>query len=347
MSDTSYPIFQHYGTNAERLAFTPSPPATGQPIYIWYETDTGDIYVYHTSWTQITSNSGYTIQPQGRLTITTGVPYPTSDVNNATTVYYTPARGSRVPIYDGSVWNITNFAELSQATTDNTKSPAAVANNSNYDVFVWNDAGTIRATRGPAWSSATSRGTGAGTTELELVNGIYVNKVNITNGPNAQRGTYVGTIRSDGGAAIDDSITRRMVYNEYNQVLTNLLRSDTTSHTYATNTVRYWNNDSTQILEFVIGILHSQVAIGYYRASLQPGVDNRTAQAGTGIDNGTAFVGIALGSAVAQVTDYGNAYPYNSGNIGLGYHFVSSVENAASGASVTLNNYSMALSIMM
>lgn len=50
MSDTTYNKFQHYGTNAERLAFTPSPPAATQPIYIWYETDTGLTYIYHTEW---------------------------------------------------------------------------------------------------------------------------------------------------------------------------------------------------------------------------------------------------------------------------------------------------------
>jgi hypothetical protein len=55
MSDTSYPVFQHYGTNAQRLAFTPAPPATGQPIYVWYETDTGDTYLYDTSWHLIAS----------------------------------------------------------------------------------------------------------------------------------------------------------------------------------------------------------------------------------------------------------------------------------------------------
>ena len=50
MSDTALPKYIHYGTNAERLAFVPAPPATGQPIYIWYETDTGDTYVYDTTW---------------------------------------------------------------------------------------------------------------------------------------------------------------------------------------------------------------------------------------------------------------------------------------------------------
>lgn len=50
MSDTSYPTFQHYGTNAQRLAFTPAPASGTQPIYIWYETDTGSTYLYDTSW---------------------------------------------------------------------------------------------------------------------------------------------------------------------------------------------------------------------------------------------------------------------------------------------------------
>lgn len=58
MSDTSYSVYQHYGTNAQRLAFTPSPPATGQPVYIWYETDTGDTYIYDTSWHAVTSGGG-------------------------------------------------------------------------------------------------------------------------------------------------------------------------------------------------------------------------------------------------------------------------------------------------
>ena len=58
MSDTTYERFQHYGTNAERLAFTPNPAAGIQPIYIWYETDTGDTYIYHTSWVLMGAGGG-------------------------------------------------------------------------------------------------------------------------------------------------------------------------------------------------------------------------------------------------------------------------------------------------
>src|SRR5207302_1105083 len=117
------------------------------------------------------------ISPQGRLTLASGTPVMTSDQAAKTTVYYSPYVGQFVPIYDGTRFIATDTGgELSQATTDTTKSPAAVAANSNYDVFVWNDAGTVRATRGSAWTSDTARGTGAGTTELQRLNGIWTNK---------------------------------------------------------------------------------------------------------------------------------------------------------------------------
>ena len=126
----------------------------------------------------------------------------------------------------------TATVELSQATTDTTKSPAAVANNSLYDMFVWNDSGTIRCTRGPAWTNATTRSAG---TALVLVNGIYLNNASITNGPAASRGTYVGTIASNGTATIDfvfGTITTNggagnlNIWNAYNRVLFNSFSGD-------------------------------------------------------------------------------------------------------------------------
>lgn len=50
MSDTTYEVFQHYGTAAQRAAFVPNPAAGIKPIYIWYETDTGNTYLYDTAW---------------------------------------------------------------------------------------------------------------------------------------------------------------------------------------------------------------------------------------------------------------------------------------------------------
>lgn len=60
MSDSAYQVFQRYGTAAERGAFVPDPPtvpAGTQPIYIWYETDTGNTYLYYTAWVLIAGSS--------------------------------------------------------------------------------------------------------------------------------------------------------------------------------------------------------------------------------------------------------------------------------------------------
>jgi hypothetical protein len=138
--------------------------------------------------------------PQGRLTLTSATPVLSATASGQTTVYYTPYLGNMLPIYDGSNMVMTATAEVSQATADTTKSPAAVAASSLYDIFVWNDSGTIRATRGPAWTNSTTRSAG---TALVRVNGVLLNNASITNGPAASRGTYVGTIASNASSTID------------------------------------------------------------------------------------------------------------------------------------------------
>lgn len=68
-SDFLYETYQHYGTNAERLEFTPNPPAITdvQPTYTWYETDTDALYLYDTTWHLITS--GVTPPPTSEPTL--------------------------------------------------------------------------------------------------------------------------------------------------------------------------------------------------------------------------------------------------------------------------------------
>lgn len=224
---------------------------------------------------QVAALLGIVGQPQGRLTLTTGTAVPTSDVASATTLYYTPAVGRFVPLWNAtsSVYVMTDTGgELSQTTTDTTKSPAAVTTNSNYDIFVWSDSGTIRATRGPAWSSQTVRGTGAGTTELLLQNGIYVNKNAITNGPGAGLGTYVGTVASDGSSQLNLTFgtsaagggpSLLTVWNAYNQVMMRAyVRDSTATWTYSTGSQRSLNNSTGNRVSFVSGLAqHSIFAV--------------------------------------------------------------------------------------
>jgi hypothetical protein len=219
-----------------------------------------------------------------------------SSVAAATTVYYTPALGNQIPIYDGTRFVPTTFAEVSQATTDTTKSPAAVTTNSNYDVFVWNDSGTVRATRGPAWSSSTARGTGAGTTELQLLNGIYTNKNAITNGPAANRGTYVGTIRSNGTSTIDYILGAQGtaavlgVWNNYNRVQVSTSVSDATaSWTYSTATIRQSRASAVNQVSFVSGLSEECLLASVNQAFGLAASVGATCQVGLALDSTTVF----------------------------------------------------------
>lgn len=59
MTDNLFSQYIHYGTAAQRAAFTPDPPAGGyNPLYIWFETDTGDTYGYDGSWNQLNTGTG-------------------------------------------------------------------------------------------------------------------------------------------------------------------------------------------------------------------------------------------------------------------------------------------------
>lgn len=223
--------------------------------------------------------------PGGRLTATTGVPVTTADVTNAATVYYTPAVHNGIERYDGGKWVSETFAELSQALADNTKSPAAAGNNANYDMFYWNDAGTKRCTRGPAWATDTARGAGAGTTELELFEGRYVNKNAVVNGPAARRGVYVGTIRTNGTATLDDSAVARFCWNAFNQMPRPLVSpaEPANSWTYSTNTWRQSNANAANQFKYVQGL--SLAAVKVKALSIAQSSDGTLSVAsGVGID---------------------------------------------------------------
>jgi hypothetical protein len=202
-----------------------------------------------------------TLNPQGRLSLVSGTPVMTATHSAQTTVYYTPYLGQQVPIWDGTRFVCKDTGgTLSQATTDTTKSPAAVANNSCYDVFVWNDSGTIRATRGPAWTNTTTRSAG---TALNQINGFQVNNVAITNGPTTNQGTYVGSFCSNGSASVDwiyggsgsGGVAASLnLWNYYNRVnITTTVVDTGSSYTYTSSTARECRASAGNQITFVSG----------------------------------------------------------------------------------------------
>ena len=274
--------------------------------------------------------------PQGRITIQTGVPVPVTDITGATTVYYAPFLGQQVPIYNGTSFIMTSTGgQLSQATSDSTKSPAAVTTNSNYDLFVWSDTGTIRCTRGPAWTSATARGTGAGTTELTLLQGFYVNANAITNGPGANLGTYVGTVHSDGSSQINDTVKLRHVWNVYNRRRRAMSLIETTdSWTYTTAPFRQANGSTANQFDIVRGLDEDAVTITAH-AGVSSSVGTPVST-GIGVDSTTVSSAQLMPFTQAQSARTDTLAQY-VGYPGLGRHLIQWLE--LSGASGTTTWY--------
>lgn len=274
----------------------------------------------------------------------TAEPVPGSTARTGkTVVYYTPYVGDQVPIYDGSAFQNTTFTELTNdltASSTGKAGPAAATTNSNYDLFVWDDSGTIRLTRGPLWTSDTSRGTGAGTTELQRINGLWTNKVAITNGPGINLGTYVGTIRTNGssqanwdpapGASAGGTEAKLHVFNAYNRVPLHGIAADSTSTwVYGTTTWRSMDNSTGNRVSYIDGLaeveLSSKLEVGA-NASGPIGVIgvNRDSTSGAPpiISQGQPS---SVNNTITDVADW---------SASIGYHYMQAMEYANS-ASVT------------
>lgn len=245
--------------------------------------------------------------PQGRLTLTTATPVMTAEAAAQTTIYYTPYVGSVVPLYDGSSWTNTQFTELSIAMA----ASANWAANSNFDLFVYNDAGTLRLVTGAAWTNDTTRAEA-----LVRTNGIWLNNASFTGRYGAastvsiaaSRATYVGTMRTTGstgtttwelgGAAAGGDPGKLFLWNCYNRVTVDVCVMDTTdSWTYGTSaTWRAYNNNTNNSVACVFGLA-------------EDGVFAHFAGVGLASATGRAIVGIGVNSSTALAT--GAAYGQN------------------------------------
>ncbi|MBY3162123.1 hypothetical protein HFO65_15945 [Rhizobium laguerreae] len=221
--------------------------------------------------------------PQGRLTLTAGVATPVADVAGATTVYYLSAgTGRYVPHWTGvAVLPLNIVAGLSMALSSNAAHVGYHQSGRNFDLYVFDDAGTVRLGTGPSWNagavagSDTARGTGAGSTELEVFQGLLVNKNAITlrwgsaSGNTvaipARQATYVGSMRTVADGQVSDTAEMRFLFNAYNQVERQLRRYDpAASWVYTSVSFRQANGNAANKLQVLLGLSGVKV-----RASIQ------------------------------------------------------------------------------
>jgi hypothetical protein len=277
--------------------------------------------------------------PQGRLTLVSGTPVMTTTQTAKTAVLYTPYVGNNLPIYNGSAFVNKTFAELT-ATLDTTN----FLSGNLYDLFVYNDSGTIRLGYGPAWSSTTARGTGAGTTELQRLNGIWTNKNQITlrydsthtTSVAANQATYVGTVVASangqcqfvfGGSAAGGTAGNFGVWNCYNRVRVASTSSDSNSSWAYTSggTWRASDNSTGMRTTFVAGLAEDAVNASFLGAGSPDSNTTGIVASAIGVNSVTSPSGM-----ICAVTPGGTntvILPVHySGVPGLGQNYISALE---------------------
>lgn len=257
----------------------------------------------------------------GRLTLTTGVPLTVTDVTGAGTLYYTPYFHNRVSVFDGTRWKIHTFTERSLALT--------LTSGKNYDVFLYDNAGTLTLELSAAWTNDTTRADA-----LTTQDGVQVKS-------GATTRLWLGTIRASGANTTEDSGGgattqvggKRYVWNAYNRVRRWMSVFDSTiTHTYATLTWRQFNAAAGNKCEYVCGALGESVSASAYGPVQHTGV-NFVAH-GIGVDSTTVNSAVAYGTA-PQGTGTMAATGMYVGNPGLGYHALNWLQISTTGGTVT------------
>ncbi len=253
--------------------------------------------------------------PNGRLTLESGNPTPTTDQGTKTTIYYTPYQGNRIALFDGSEWGLHEFSEVSLALTGATASRL-------YDIFAYMNGATLTLER-QIWTNSTTRATA-----LALQDGVLVKS-------GAPTRRYLGTIyiNSTGGQT-DDTVIKRNVWNYYNRRLQPLTVLNTTAHDY-NGGERLWNNSETNNrLEFVIG--YSEDAPMFSLAStVRAGADGSYALVAIYLDGaGMAGTLNSVANFNAQYVGVGTSFPYT---VAAGFHYLN-VYQFSNHASSRFNN---------
>lgn len=247
---------------------------------------------------------------QGRLTTESGVPVSTSDRTSQGTIYFTPYNGNVVSLYDGTRWKAYPFTERSLALT--------VTSGSTYDVFLYDNAGTLTLELSGAWTNDTTRAD-----SLALQDGVPVKS-----GATTRR--WLGTITASGSNVTEDSAAKRYVWNRYNQVRLSLRNATETTDSwpYSTDTFRQANANAANQLDYVTGDAATLVEARVLGSAFSATTGIR-ATVGVGIDSTTVnsaqhYGGNNTGGSIGTMThaEY-RGYP------GLGRHSLVWLEKAS------------------
>lgn len=253
----------------------------------------------------------------GRLTCTSGTSITTADALTITTLYYTPSELSVHPNLL-TLWDSAESEKRTIAFTETSLSLASVVSGTNYDVFGYLS-GAALALELYGWSTS-----GAGTS-ARAAGGLltFQNGLLCRTGQPTRR--YLGTIRGSSAGQIEDSVSKRYLWNAHNQVIRPMRVTDATnSWSYATATWRQANGAATNQVDFVVGLLQNPIRAQARGQTLAGGA----AYQGTGIGvNSTTANSATLfaHSSDASIGRPGAAF-YNSIAPASGYNYLAWLE---------------------
>ena len=207
-----------------------------------------------------------------------GTPVMTTNVTSSDRIYYTPYIGNNLPAPNGSGgYSNVAFSEMSVNTAFSEFYGVG-------DIFAYYADSTWNICGAPWYPggsfSSTSRGTGAGTTQLTQIGGILVNAYNLTcyNSDtdaytiSAQYGIYLGSFAGGGGlkvmfnpsAAPGGSQTGIGLWNAYNRVrITASSQDSNSSWTYSSSAWRNADDSTANSITWLDGLGQTSISAAY------------------------------------------------------------------------------------
>lgn len=182
-------------------------------------------------------------------------------------LYFMPYEGNLVSLYDGTRWRLYSFSELSLAISGLTAGK-------NYDVFLYDNAGTLTLELSSAWTTDTARADG-----IALQDGVEVKS-------GAATRRRVGLVRAIASGELGDHAHKKFLVNRYQRIRHPVRRIWLGSYTYTSSTVRQMNADALNQVELVSD--GAQVLQG--SAIFQSGASNADRTFGVGMDSTTTWI---------------------------------------------------------
>lgn len=259
---------------------------------------------------------------QGRLTLATGDPNPTTDITGATTLYYTPYNGDLI-----SLWNSAESRWDAYAFTERSISLSGLAANTNYDCFAYDSGGAVTLEL-VAWATS-GAGTSTRASAISRRNGIWVKT--------SDNRRYLGTIRTTATIGeCEDSEAKRLCWNVTNQIgkialfkwVSLGLASPPEGQlewTYTTLTWRKARGTDDSLLEIVAGL---PLLIDVYSCNTTSGAGTTSVGINSATVNSATFCMDGAGGGGNPLT-----FGQFNGSVPEGYNFLYQTENAITGSS--------------